>query len=84
MFGIGGLLRSGRRDNGAGAGTGGASTSTSRIVARELSGVAARSEFGVILRSWNLPGVLGRPFCPFQEREDMEFAVLSSALPKDS
>ena len=82
MFGSGGRLRSGGKANGAGIG--GVSVLASRDVIIEVSGVAARSEFGVILRSWNLPGVPGKPFCPFQERDGMEFAVLSSALLKDS
>jgi hypothetical protein len=49
IMGIGGLRRSGGRVNGAG--TGGTSSAVSLETEKVLSGVTARKELGVMLRS---------------------------------
>jgi hypothetical protein len=86
MMGIGGLRRSGGGAWGSptlsGAGTGGTSFGISLILENPLSGVPARSEVGVMLRSWNLPGALGRPLTPPRERGGP--LAPSSDLPNDS
>jgi hypothetical protein len=64
-IGIGGLRRSGGTANGAG--TGGISL-WSPPAPTPGSGVIVRCEFGVILRSGNLPGIFGVPLIPFLER----------------
>jgi hypothetical protein len=78
--GIGGRRLSG--GSVSGAGTGGASSGISLELEKVLSGVVARCEVGVTLRSGNLPGALGIPFMPPRDRGGK--LEVSSRLPNDS
>ena len=77
---MGGLRRSG--GSAKGAGIGGASLDISIPPDTVLSGVVARCEVGVTLRSWNLPGPLGMPDIPPRDRGGKLEA--SSLLAKES